>query len=257
MDIHSSKYIYVYIHLHKHAYTHTYIHIYIYICIHVYICTHVHICTYIFIYMYIYTYRWGSRDVGPEEWQRLMAEIRARHGKLANFLSKHTEVFELRSRPGGKEIRLVPTGGMGGYEAGGGLVSGMGVESSPSFAAAAGGDLGGVGVAAQAHTPQVHTHPHTHPHTHSDMQGGQGGGGTHGVTRPTGGGASVIGGAAPGVLPRASGVMQGGGTEAMGVMWSGAMAGGAVEAWGGGAGQAQVDEWRGPFCDNCCKFGCV
>jgi hypothetical protein len=46
--------------------------------------------------------RWGSRDVGPEEWQRLMAEIRARHGKLANFLSKHTSVFELRSRPGGK-----------------------------------------------------------------------------------------------------------------------------------------------------------
>ena len=53
--------------------------------------------------------RWGSRDVGPEEWQRLMAEIRARHGKLANFLSKHTNVFELRSRPGGKEIRLVPS----------------------------------------------------------------------------------------------------------------------------------------------------
>ena len=46
--------------------------------------------------------RWGSRDVGPEEWQRLMAEIRARHGKLANFLSKHSSVFELRSRPGGK-----------------------------------------------------------------------------------------------------------------------------------------------------------
>jgi len=50
--------------------------------------------------------RWGSRDVGPEEWQRLMAEIRAKHGKLANFLSKHPEIFELRSRPGGKDIRL-------------------------------------------------------------------------------------------------------------------------------------------------------
>ena len=48
--------------------------------------------------------RWGSRDVGPEEWQRLMAEIRARHGKLANFLSKHSSVFELRSRPGGKVL---------------------------------------------------------------------------------------------------------------------------------------------------------
>mmetsp|Transcript_47935 Transcript_47935/g.74864 ORF Transcript_47935/g.74864 Transcript_47935/m.74864 type:complete len:705 (+) Transcript_47935:203-2317(+) len=54
--------------------------------------------------------RWGSRDVGPEEWQRLMAEIRTRHGKLANFLSKHPLIFELRNRPGGKEIRLVPEG---------------------------------------------------------------------------------------------------------------------------------------------------
>mmetsp|Transcript_18255 Transcript_18255/g.59952 ORF Transcript_18255/g.59952 Transcript_18255/m.59952 type:complete len:679 (-) Transcript_18255:2186-4222(-) len=51
--------------------------------------------------------RWGSRDVGPEEWQRLMAEIRTKHGKLANFLSKHPEIFELRNRPGGKDIRLV------------------------------------------------------------------------------------------------------------------------------------------------------
>ena len=49
------------------------------------------------------------------QWQRLMAEIRARHGKLANFLSKHTSIFELRARPGGKEIRLVPgSGGTGG-----------------------------------------------------------------------------------------------------------------------------------------------
>eukprot|EP00285_Hemiselmis_virescens_P013675 CAMPEP_0173397734 /NCGR_PEP_ID=MMETSP1356-20130122/39356_1 /TAXON_ID=77927 ORGANISM="Hemiselmis virescens, Strain PCC157" /NCGR_SAMPLE_ID=MMETSP1356 /ASSEMBLY_ACC=CAM_ASM_000847 /LENGTH=49 /DNA_ID= /DNA_START= /DNA_END= /DNA_ORIENTATION= len=30
--------------------------------------------------------RWGTRHVGPEEWQRLMAEIRTKHGKLANFL---------------------------------------------------------------------------------------------------------------------------------------------------------------------------
>ena len=69
--------------------------------------------------------RWGSRDVGPEEWQRLMAEIRARHGKLANFLSKHATVFELRSRPGGKEIRLVP---------GGRIPSGVGVPGGGTAA---------------------------------------------------------------------------------------------------------------------------
>jgi hypothetical protein len=55
--------------------------------------------------------RWGSRHVGPEEWQRLMAEIRTKHGKLANFLAKYSDTFEIRSRPGGKDIRLTPDAG--------------------------------------------------------------------------------------------------------------------------------------------------
>jgi hypothetical protein len=49
--------------------------------------------------------------VGPEEWQRLMAEIRTKHGKLANFLAKYPDTFEIRSRPGGKDIRLTPEAG--------------------------------------------------------------------------------------------------------------------------------------------------
>jgi hypothetical protein len=40
--------------------------------------------------------RRGSRNVGPEEWQKLMAEIRNKYGKLAIFLAKYPEVFEIR-----------------------------------------------------------------------------------------------------------------------------------------------------------------
>jgi hypothetical protein len=218
--------------------------------------------------------RWGSRDVGPEEWQRLMAEIRARHGKLANFLSKHSSVFELRSRPGGKEIRLVPrtevTRGLAGAAAGAPGAAGGSSQASIGSLGVAYGAHGTCGsMAAQAMSqPMASSMAATPgaasavgtvgymppPHAQQHAQVGSVAASAAGLhmwsqAQPMPGAGALEG------PPELAGIELGGkgaGADSAGMMGGGG-GGGCTEASIG----ANLDVLRLIFCDNCCKFGSV